>query len=582
MAEFGKFSEITFINGSSPPINADNLNEIERVIALADVELSRSQTVKFSDLIKYFYMRNIKYFYRFTDETVWTNSYSSYVDLIDERDDQLIGNNCLKMEIINASASWLSIYQTLSTPINLSVFNDESASSTDDLIVIVFYVSDINAFSTLQIRLGDDFSNCYLLDFTYSANTGWNTIYVQKTDFTTEGAPTGWNSIDYFRLAPYSVAGNVGEYILFNLITIIRQDAVFSGFCNAFQKYMGSVTGWINIFSILSDTCLLYYDYQDMIEQVGIMKIPSTDVEDELLLSESLIQFMSKFEFICKYAGETASITWEVDSNNYAEVYISSDTFYLSVVEGGGAPTVTSKALSTSLIKNEKVWIYFEKQNDTFRAILKKYGEVLITLEYETSISSSSDGNIYIGQSSTNSYSLLTDFTISNRPIGKLARELRPRFIRMQASQNLVNNSMTNLLGLVVNLEPLSYYKIDLYLIVSCTSATPNVEVSLELTDCYAYVQRVAQGPAYDMNDANNTKIRSSYYLAGTNIEYGVEGAGDETFIKETLIVLAEEKEGKVQIKASQANTDGSNPILVYGSSFMIITALEPGSHENL
>lgn len=580
MSEFGKFSEITFVDGTSPPINADNLNELERVVALTDSELARSDSVKFSEWSEYFFERNTNVLFYFTDYSSWTNHYPANGSLSDEQSNNLIGNDALKMEIINAVAGWMSISQTKST-VDLAKFFDGSASTTSDILVIYFYVSDSAAFDDLEFRFGDDFGNSYHLDVGSGFSTGWNAIYPQKSDFNVIGAPTGWNDITYLRIAPHSVAGNVGEYMYFQHLGIIRQDPVYSGYCNPFQKYMGAVTGWENLFAIANDTIIVYRDYQDMIEKIGFMKLDGQADNTELRIYDNILEFISKFEFYCKYAGESASINWYADSNNHAVLYISSDTFYLDVTEGG-VLTQTSQALDNSLIKNERFYIYFEKQLDTFRGILIKDGESITILEYETSISADTDGYIFLGQNTSNSYSFLTDFEIGRKPIGKLPRELLPRLVRMQAEQTFTNNTITNVLGLVANLAPNSFYKVDLFVVAACNSATPDIKIAWELTNCQAYTYRCCQGPPTNTTNVDDTNIRSSEYGITTELSYGCESGGSETFIKETSIILSQYDAGKIQIKAAQNNTDAGNPTTIKSRSYMIITPLDAMAHTNL
>lgn len=579
MAEFGKFSEITFIDGTSPPINADNLNELERVIALTDQELSRSKSICFNELKDYFFERNTKEFLHFQNYTDWTNSYPSNGSLSDEEDDQLIGNHALKLEVIHADASWLSIEQTISS-VDLTIFQDGSSSTDDDIIEFYFYVSDHTKFTNLEFRLGDDFSNSYLFQATGNFSTGWNSLFPTKSDFTTIGTPAGWDDITYVRVAPRIDSGNVGEYLYFQNISLARQDSVYSGYLNCFQKYVGSVTGWTNIFTNQADTCLLYRDHQDFIEKIGMMKIDGEADNWETEIYPEVLEFISKFEFYCKYAGESASITWRVDSNNYAEVYISSNTFYLDVNEASSL-TQTSKALDNNLIKNERFYIYFEKENDTFRAILKKDGEQITILEYETSISSDSDGNVYIGQHTANSYSFLTDFIIGHKPINYLSRELLPRLVLMQANQSFSDNTTANISGLVCNLSPNSYYQVDIFLVVTQTSTGANVKISWELTDCVNQTQRVVLGPPTTSTNALDSNVVLTEYAPSTSVQY-VVNVNTETYIKESMVILSAYNGGKVQIKAAQVVTNGSHPTVISSRSWMKITPLDASAHNNI
>lgn len=582
MSELGKFTPVGYNDGLPPPINADNLNELERVVALCDNELARTEDIDFMHLKEYFYERNTYVFLYFTDYTDWTESAPAQTTLSDEQTNQLIGNDALKINNDLATAGWMSIYQTLSSTADLTAFFDGSASSTSDVILIYFYMSDGAAFSNLEFRFGDDFANSYWFDASGYIDTGWIAIYPRKSDFTALGAPTGWNNIDYIRIAPYVQAGYQNEYIYIQYIMLCRVDAIYSGYANCFQKYFGSVTGWVNRFGVSTDFCSLHRDHQDMIEKIGYMKLDAESDLTQLAIMEDMIYFIGKFEFYCKYAGESASIVWFVSSSVFAETYISSNTFYLDVNEGGGVVS-NSVALEVNLIKNERFYIYFEKESQTFRSILKKDGEIIKILEYElTSVSDDQDGNIYLGQHSSISFSLLTDFRIGNKKINDLTNENVPRLVRMYKDQSFVNNTIANVNGLYAYLPTFKFYRIDLFIICSCSSATPDIKISWELTNCVNYTSRNAIGPPNSTTDVNDTTVRMSEFGMSTEIEYGIEAGADETLIKETVIILCEQLAGKVQIKAAQANTDAGNPTTIESHSFMTITPLNAQAHTNV
>lgn len=572
MAEFGKFSEITFVNGGSPPIDADNLNELERVVALTDIELARSAALKFSEIKDYFHDRNTKVVTYMVYYTDWTIVNAVTTDLDEEADNQLIGNRTIKLIKLDNTADYCSIYRTYSPVIDLTTFNDGSASGVDDVIMICFYASDGAAWDSMQIRMGDDFANCYFYEIT-SISTGWNVVYPQKSDFATYAAPTGWHNIAYIRFAPLTTLNQSGEYLYLQAVHLNRQDPVYSGYGNAFQKYMGAVTGWENVFSVVQDYCCLYRDFQDFIEEIGFMKLDGEDAANELFLYPNVIEFISKFEFYCKEAGESASITWIIDANNYAEVYISSDTFYLDVTEAA-ATTSTNTALEVGLIKNERFYIYFEKEADTFRAILKKDGEPIIVLEYETSIASDSDGDITLGQSASNSFSFCTDFEIGNKVIGPFKNEIIPRFYMVFSSQALTNNTLTNVLNMVAYLPPMTKWKVELHLTCYSASAATDIKLAWASDNVTLQTLRNSIGPDRAVSDVYDTGVRISEYGLTSSVSYGCDGTANESYIQETMIIITEHLGGKLQLQAAQYTTDAGNPTYIKEGSYMIITPI--------
>jgi hypothetical protein len=578
MPEFGKFSMTDFVNGSSPALNADNLNEIKRIIELTDAELARSAAVNFSEYKNYFYWKNTKVLYAFANHEEWTEAYPSRTTISDEEDNQIIGNTALKITNDLSTEGWMSVYQTLSATVDLTKMQDGvTSSTTDDIFVVLFYVSDADMIGDIEFKVGDDSSNCYKFDVegNFDVYDGWNVLFLPKTDFSTVGTPTGWNSIDYIRIAPYTYSGYDEEYLYFQYMMIIRYDPDNSGYPSPCQKYMGVSTGWENVFAELTEYFMLYYDHQDFIEKIGMMKPNGGQDASQIHLYCSVIEFISKFEMYCKLAGETCSVVWYYNNNNYAEVYIKSDTFYLDVYEAS-VKTSTSQALTNGIIKNERIYIYFEKEADTFRAILYKDDEIPIILEYETSISGDTDGCIYLGQNSSidESMSFVTDFEIGHKSIGELKDENLPRFIRMYEAQELDSDSLTNVPRLYSYLPSHGLWKVDLYLVCSCDSASPDIRISWELTDCANYSNRCLIGPEADMTSSASTKVKMSQYEMGSNAVYGIDAGGNESLVRETFIVLTGDSSGKIQLKASQWNDDSGNPVTINSKSFIIITPI--------
>lgn len=576
MSEFGKFTEVTFVNSGAPAINDTNLNELERVVALTDAELAYSSNLKFIRDKEYYRLRNTNNLLSFTDYSDWTNHYPSQNDLSDEEDENLIGNNCLSMENLLATAGWMSISQTFGSAVDLTEFYDGSASSVDDCLIFFFYISDQNAFSNLEIRLGDDFSNCYFINLaSLTLTTGWNNKYPQKSDFSTIGSPTGWNSISYVRIAPYALAGYANEYIFFQRISLFRQDPVYSGFSNVFQRYNG--TSWENDFNVAIDVAGLYYDYGDFVEKTGYMLMNNINaLEYDLYVYFSVINFRSRFEFYSKKAGECPSVVWRVNATNYFEVYVSSDTFYLKVTEAGAA-TTNSEALTSSLIKNERLYISVEKEGSTIRAILDKVGDDRKILEYTTSISATSDGDVCIGKSSVDSLGLLTDFQISNAKIDTLDYENIPTFISKRVLQEFSNNTLQNVTNMKAALQRDVIYYCEAVIIATCTSATPDVKIAWNLQNASILdSSRMTWGPPYNTTTVIDTNIKSTAYGTTTQVVYGCDGTGNETVIYEKFFIAANNENAFIQLQAAQSNTDGSNPVTIFGRSFFTLTKMQP------
>ncbi len=568
MAEAGKFTQLTYVNGGAPAINDTNLNEIERVVELSDNEFYRSSDIQFRKYKKYFYQRNCKLIENFDDYTDWTIAYAATTSTANDSTNQLMGKSALKIEELDNTAGFCSVSRVLGATMDLTKFHDGSASTTDDCICFVLYVSDFAKFTQIQFRLGDDFGNCYYYNYTGVIVTGWNSLWPQKSDFTTIGAPTGWNSIDYIRVAPVTVDNADGEYILMNMIQMVRQDPIYSGYANPFQKYMGAGTGWVYTFDQYDALNLLYQDEGNYSYELGFMKIVGSDYTTNLEVYPDCINFISRWEFICKYAGETASMVWYVDSDNYAELYITGNTFSLKVNEGGAA-TTTTVALTNNLLKDERVEFYFEKNVDTFRGILYKKGEAIKSLEYETTIATDSSGDVMLGQSGNNSYSLLTDFTVSNSQKDlTLETEYTPQFIKKRTDQ-IVNNSNVSVADtdLKAYLDPYSIYELKVIMGVTGPAAA-NFKCAYDFSvDVSEVVPRCCVGPTFQgANDTFDTPVNIIMRNYLTEQHYGTDGVYGSNII-ETLIVKTGAIGGTVGVKWAQITaTVGDTIMNAYGS----------------
>ncbi len=572
MAQAGKFTELTFVNGGAPAINDTNLNEIERVVELADNQFYRSSDIQFRKYKKYFYQRNCKLVENFDDYTDWTIADAATTSTANDSTNQLMGKSALKIEELNNTAGFCSVSRVLPSTMDLTIFNDGSASTTDDCICFVLYVSDNAKWTQIQFRLGDDFGNCYYYNYTGAIVTGWNSFWPQKSDFTTIGAPTGWNSIDYIRVGPVTAINSDGEYILMNLIQMVRQDPVYSGYANPFQKYMGAGTGWVYVFDQWDALNLLYQDEGNYSYELGFMKIVGSDYTTNMEVYSDCINFISRWEFICKYAGETTSMVWYVDSDNYAELYITGNTFSLKVNEGGAA-TTTTVALTNNLLKDERVEFYFEKNIDTFRGILYKKGEAVKSLEYETSIATDTDGDVMLGQSGNNSYSLLTDFTVSNSMKDlTLENEYITQIIKKRTDQYKNNSNVMSLdTDLKAYLDPYSTYEIKT--ILGCVGIdNGNFKCSYAVTgDVTELNQRVNYGPsAQGVLETYDTMVDAILGNLGTEIHYGTDGVYG-TSIYEHFMVKTGKNGGTIQVQWAQANATVGDTILYADSSYMEI-----------
>lgn len=589
MAAFNEFSEITFIDGNSPPINAANLNALENVVALTDTELARSQSFKLSEYLQYFRKRNQK------DIDTCQSGFGSYINndagsttLSDEETLKIIGDLGLKILMANNAADYLDFSFSF-TAKDLTKFIDSTISTTDDIIMISFYLNDGTAIQGsggfIYFNIGNGgLGNTYEYDFDIDAwgfDTGWNVAWIPKSSFYIWAGAPNWNNIDFYQMQIDYNAGHQNDYIVLQLIQMVRHDPSAADYLNPFQKYMGSVSGWENKFLVGYDVFSIVFDTSIHNQKLGIMKLNPANFEtpftpgnykDGLMIYEDVNCFISKFEWICKEDDELPSITFYIDSTHYAEVYVTNSILYLSVANGGAAVN-TTWTLDNQLIYNERVVIFFEKHDDTLRAIIQKGNEILGICEYETTFSSS--GYICLGVSNDLSLGILTDFAISNSMNQLNLLEDKPIIIS-KPEDELLNNSNTlqDDNDLYAYLLPNKSYKIEIF-IKSITSGGTGIDLrtgwTLPSGSNYGFKHVI--GPIVNMTTPSATEVKIFVESITTTVEYGLNNTAYSN-IQETFYIRIGEEGGKLQFRWAQRTKTAVNTYMKK-NSFMVITPID-------
>jgi hypothetical protein len=571
MSDFGAWVPATFNNGAAPAIDEDVMNSYEDWIDIADEELRKSQSIKLKDFLTYFWQRNIKVIDDFTASSEWTAAAGSVV--ANDTTNNVIGYNAVKLSDSNDLASWVSMYRAAT--LDLSQFHDGSASSTSDWIVCLFYISDITKFTLFQLKLGtDNANNWYKFYNPAGFSNGWNVIMAQKSGFTEDPVGPNWNNITYIRMDLYTAAGASTHYFTFQYLMMVRD---YGGVPAPYQQYMGATTGWSLKFDIYDYFNSVIYD--EKINRLGIVMFDPRSWIVNLLLYSDVEAFSSKFEMYCKYAGNSSEIIWAGNVDNYAKTYIGANVFYLIVAEAG-VETSTSIALTNSLLLNERVIIEFEKDSDTFRAILSKNGEVVKTLEYEAIGLAVDSGEVYLADEGTNYYSLVTDFAISsNKNCVMLENEEAngPRLVRLSADQTYANDTITAITDFLIRLKPNRVYKVEAFINAhNAGSAAADLKIDwassgvslLGLRNCVG-----SESTSYKAQP-NNTTHRCSSHGITAAVYYALSASGTYVAVKEDFIVKTTQAGGYIQMRAAQYNTTGGggNETIVDDTSYVLIT----------
>ncbi|RQV92578.1 MAG: fibronectin type III domain-containing protein [Calditrichaeota bacterium] len=155
----------------------------------------------------------------FSDYTEWTAS--GTVALSNDITNAVTGlGNSVGIWDTDNTGSTIYMYKSISG-INLTEFDDESSSTTSDLISLLVYITDVSYYSDLTIKLGGDASNCYYTSVNPSTDlvNGWNRIDVAKSAFSTTGYPA-WSDITYIRFDVTTENNASGEHISFQYLQL--------------------------------------------------------------------------------------------------------------------------------------------------------------------------------------------------------------------------------------------------------------------------------------------------------------------------------------------------------------------------
>ena len=337
---------------------------------------------------------------------------------------------------------------------------------------------------------------------------------------------------------------------------------------------MGTVTGWVNVFEIWIDIIDTVYD--NWLKITGIMFMPPDDEERILHIYCTVQSFVSYIEQYVKYQDYSIGLCWYVDSNNYIRTFIDAGDFYIEYTEGGVTNNI-NVSLDETLLKNERIIIKFEKDNDTIRSILYKAGEKIHILEYETSIDIDAEGCIYIASYDYRGWGLITDFAVAAN-YGNLDLYNNwfkgPKAYLMRESIEYTSNTLIAVNDFFINLPANKIFEIKAIFVISNTDDAPDVKIAWNYGgDAGGIVSRSCFGGIAVTASAEpsvDNKIRTSIAGLSSSIRYAVNQYN--SFVKEIIIVGTGVEGGYIQPKIAQYNTDAANPTILSTNSFIIVT----------
>jgi len=283
------------------------------------------------------YIGNTKLVEDFQDASLWTSGAGTQSeDTVNVK----IGNKTLKIEENDNSGGYVYSDQN-NISLDLSKLSNGEASTNDDYVVFVFYISDVNFIDTsLGVRLGlceeavYNSSNQLYYDAKVGLVTGWNYLEIKKSDFSSNGA-TGFDDvIQSKRVLWKSLPNAITKYVSFQHAGVVKKDPTLDK-PNPFQ-YMGT-----------SECEVVNGDYL-VAEEFGFNTIKSLGASNNTF-SLYVNPTVSYQDFMANLVTKTddseknnRSLTMYTDSSNWIKVSIESDKLNLATRVSGTITNYTT------------------------------------------------------------------------------------------------------------------------------------------------------------------------------------------------------------------------------------------------
>lgn len=551
MSVFGDYNSIipTWNNGASPAINASRLQAICDLLNLLDEEARRSQSKSFKSYLEYFASRSTKPIEFFEDSSEWSSA--GTVTLSDEYNDNRIGKASLKLTETDNTSDYNSAYKTISS-MDLTEFTSGDAAGTDAIVGFIYYCSDSSLYNQVTIKLGDDNTNNYSYNDT-SPSSGWNCITPQKSDFTTNNSPSGWDDITYIRIEGYTKANAQNEYVQAEYVGLSRVDADY----DYIQQPMVLDDGagnWDIVKYLTYDKFELLFD--PIIGKIGITKGSDAweygiSVTGEAV-ADQVKSFICVAEFYVQIENEIPLANWYSDSNNYIHTYITGGTAYLLLYESG-AGTPDSVVLNNTLEKGTKVRVIFEKNDAQVRVqYIFNNNESIKVLEDETTITDS--GELMVnGSYDSENFAFMTDLEFANTELfmqEKISFDNKVIIKKVDETRSSVTTlDYDN--ELYVDLQPNGIYEIYFNLLTSALTTTPDIKIAYYSSGDVECISRILCGMETGMTTSSSANLRGGYTSSLTTaVNYGTYASG--SWIIEKLLIRTYQNGGRLHLQWAQ------------------------------
>ena len=571
---YSDWTKQTFINGTSPAINATNLNKNEELLEDVADELNYHHGVSSRNIIDYALDNNVKEIDNCensnTYDTTGTLTKSTVLDVI-------CGTSGVKILEPNNTAGYLAIDKevTLADTMDLTEFWSGAASASTDYISLIYYVSDETYFSSLNVRLGINSSNYYYYTFA-SFSTGWNFTDLRKDLFASSGSPD-WSDVQWIQLGYTTLSNAQNEYVIFNKVFLVRRDSL--AFANPW--FMNDGSGNYDELPYISaddytDT-VVYFDKR--IGRKGFFQ-EIADITDITEIFTDVNSFSFKCEAYSKSDGYGPSIIWYIDSSNYLRIDVVSS--YLKIYEcvaASGAYEVET-ALWGSIELNDRMELWIEKIADIVRVRLEVDGQNPIYAEYDITLSATAQGEVGFCVCNTAQYYFVSDFVIGHdqKSMPPFLVKSTPCTVIKYFSESVTGDtSLNNDTELCVKLPGNGIFELEANIIYFSDGADDDMKIAWDeggTGDLYAiHDGRIFVAASSSLSSYTDIPIYINNVGLDTSVIVGAMGSGEIVY-QDKILVYTYNGGGVLQFQWCQNATGGGDTLTVKYGSYIKINKL--------
>jgi hypothetical protein len=567
MSNFIDWTEVTYVNDDSPNITASNLNKNETALTKITGELNSYNASNMKDFIDYAINNNTKEIHNFENTSDFTTT--GYMSLGQARSSAvLFGSGGVTIQSSRSSAASIGIYDNFSS-IDLTTFKSGASSSSSDYIFFAFYLSDSSKIRSILIRLGDNDTNCYY-KFITSWSTTWNFKKFKKSEFGTDGSPSGWNDITFLRIYVETYTNSESDYVICNKMWLSRKDSnVPTSSCLYVTNGSGSYNSSMYLQSY--DDIVAYYD--KYIGKKGFHSAMTSYSSDMLQIMSDVNSFSFKCEMYAKIDEYAGSLRWYINAYNFIDVECHLNKLRIMQCYNGDYSYIAQGTLTDFISNNDRMELWVEKTPDNIiRARLEVDGMKPVYAESTIDISSTVAGDLGIVSSFWGANYFVTDFVANNNPsipLSDLGNSLKKIVTKLHDDSIQASTTLEDDNELKIKLPSNSIFEVDFVGLYSCSVSLADIKFAWDITGDYEVFHdgRIIMAAGTGATSFTDVELTLNNYAFATSSPAGTV-SGNEMPYYEKIMVKTGESGCVMQLQWAQ-NTSRVEPVTLEAGSFI-------------